>query len=127
MAGNVPTMAADFNIALAVVGFNIGTRRAIGNQGYLTIDSLKNLSTDDIEKMGKHLLKANPPVAGQAPAQVIKYPFAAIQGLKSLQHWYKQRGCCGLPADGNIFTAAVMQGALDRMKEEDDFAKDLKG
>ena len=127
MAGNAPTLAADFDIALAVVGFNVGTRRAIGEQGYLTIESLKNLSTEDIEKMGKHLLKANPAVAGQAAAQVVKYPFAAIHGLKALQHWYKQRGRCGQPADGNLFTAVIMQATLDRMKEEEDLVKDLKG
>ena len=93
---------------LTKIGFNSGTSLATISHGYTTIDKLAELDGDLINKLATHTLKAVMPRKDTGKvvelADIVNFPFAAIQSLKEVHHWYDHCHRLGEPANTVSFT-----------------------
>lgn len=126
------TNTDEIEALLKKIGFNTGTSIAIIAQGYSTIDKLAELDDSLIDKLATHTLKAVVVVPQKDPDKaldrdlVVSFPFAAIQALKVVRHWYYHRHRLGEPADAASFTTTERNQTRERMLEEAEIAKATK-
>jgi hypothetical protein len=138
-----------YRVALALIGLNRPTIDAMVLEGYDTIESLNELTTDeDIDKLVKHINDTskidNAASAARAAAAtaatavegaatvaprlypIVKFPFKSIQTLKAMRFWYRQRLRTGQSTDPDDFTATEIAKINARMSEEAEIARTMK-
>ena len=124
-----PLLDLEFDAALMNIGFNQGTREALGEQGYCNIADLLELANGDFDKISVHITKQHPIDKTQPadPVHDVKFMFRSMQTLKVMRHWHAQKVRTGEPGNAALFSGAVIVAAKDRMMEEEEIVKALKG
>jgi len=102
--------------AFGRIGYDNATRIIISNQGITDMDSLRLLTSKDIDEMIKGLQRTQ-------TADGATYPFIATKKLKAFRFWAELCKRTGDSDDPVLFTDAVCTHTLNRIKEEEDMVK----
>jgi hypothetical protein len=137
-----------FNALLTSFGFNGTTVAIMNDEGLISLQTLAQLSLDDMDNFTKAVraLQAHqqPPVAApvvpaaggeggdvapaadvQPPAPV-RFPFLALRKLRALRVWLQDRAACGQEFDVASFTPAILEKYIRRLDERASFDLDKK-
>jgi hypothetical protein len=133
-----------FNALLTSFGFNDTTVAIMNEEGLISLQTLAQLSLDDMDNFTKAVraLQAHQqpaaaavPVAGggdgaavevpQPPAPV-RFPFLALRKLRALRVWLQDRAACGQGFDVASFTQATLEKYIRRLDERASFDLDKK-
>lgn len=133
-----------FNVLLTSFGFNDTTVAIMNEEGLISLQTLAQLSLDDMDNFTKAVraLQAHqqPPAAvpaaggGDADAVVavpqppapVRFPFLALRKLRALRVWLQDRAACGQGFDVASFTQAVLEKYIRRLDERASFDLDKK-
>jgi hypothetical protein len=137
-----------FNALLTSFGFNGTTVAIMNDEGLVSLQTLAQLSLDDMDNFTKAVraLQAHQqtPAGGAAPAAAVagggdapaaadapppdpvRFPFLALRKMRALRVWLQDRAACGQDFAVASFTQAMLEKYIRRLDERASFDLDKK-